>query len=70
MRKCSHIRSVYSLDALLNSIIIYGLQLLQRPLTEHMTCADAENPASKKQYFLITAVNVIIVEVNNLYSYL
>ena len=41
------------------------LQLL-RPLTEHMTCADAENPASKKHSFLITAVNVIIVEVNNL----
>ena len=36
------------------------------PLTEHMTCADAENPASKKHSFLITAVNVIIVEVNNL----
>lgn len=27
--------------------IIFGLQLL-RPLTEHMTCPDAENPASKK----------------------
>lgn len=65
MRKCSHIRSVYSLDALLNSIIIYGLQL-PRSLTEHMTCVDAESPASKKHYFLITAVNVIIVEVNNL----
>ena len=65
MGKCSHIRSVYSLDALLNCIIIFGLQLL-RPLTEHMTCADAENPASKKHSFLITAVNVIIVEVNNL----
>ena len=67
MRKSSHIRSVYSLDALLNSITIYGLQL-PRSLTEHMTCVDAENPASKKHYFLITAVyvNVIIVEVNNL----
>ena len=29
MRKCSHIRAVYSLDALLNSIMIYGLQLLR-----------------------------------------